>query len=153
MSKPAEYDTLDRQIINTLQGGFPIVDKPYAQVASWLNISSEELIERLDNLLESGALTRFGPLFNSQRMGGEVTLAALCVPSERYDEVTEIVNSYYQVAHNYQREHAFNMWFVITTETPGEIKKVIRAIENETGLKVYDCPKEKEYFIGLRLQA
>ncbi len=153
MSKPAEYDALDRQIINALHGGFPIVDEPYVEIASWFNIDSRELIKRLDKLLKSGALTRFGPLFNSQRMGGEVTLAALCVPRERYDEVAEIVNSYHQVAHNYQREHVFNMWFVITTEVPGEIKKVIHAIEGDTGLKVYDCPKEKEYFIGLRLQA
>ncbi len=153
MNTPIECDALDRQIINALQGGFPIVDEPYAEIASWFNINSQELIRRLDNLLESGALSRFGPLYNSQRMGGEVTLAALCVPRERYDEVAEIVNSYHQVAHNYQREHAFNMWFVISTETPGEIGKVIRAIESETGLKVYDCPKEREYFIGLRLQA
>ncbi len=153
MSMPAEYDVLDRQIINALHGGFPIVDEPYVEIASWFNIGSQELIERLDNLLKSGALTRFGPLFNSQRMGGEVTLAALCVPEYRYDEIAEIVNSYRQVAHNYQREHAFNMWFVICTEVPGEIKKVLQAIEDETGLKVYDCPKEREYFIGLRLQA
>jgi DNA-binding Lrp family transcriptional regulator len=153
MNQPAPYDGLDRQIINSLQGGFPIVDEPYAEVASWFDISTRELISRLDRLLKTNALSRFGPLYNSERMGGAVTLAALSVPDERYDEVTELVNNHHQVAHNYARQHSLNMWFVISAEEPGQITQVIDAIEKETGLKVYDCPKQKEYFIGLRLQA
>ena len=152
MSKPVTCDTLDRQIINALQGGFPIVDEPYVEVASWFDISPHELIRRIGNLLKTRALSRFGPLYNTERMGGAVTLAALSVPQERFDEVTRLVNDHWQVAHNYAREHTLNRWFVISTENPEQIETVINAIEKETGLKVYNCPKEKEYFIGLRLE-
>ncbi len=147
-----EIDTTDRQIINALQGGFPICDEPFDEVASWLNINFDELIGRIDLLKQQGVLSRFGPLFNSERLGGAVTLAALSVPEERFDEVSRMVNAHPQVAHNYARNHELNMWFVVSTETPQEIDDVITMIKKETGLKVYNCPKESEYFIGLRLE-
>jgi DNA-binding Lrp family transcriptional regulator len=153
MNQPLSYDPLDKQIINALQGGFPIVDEPFEEVASWFDIDANELIDRVEKLLETGALSRFGPLYNSERMGGAVTLAALCVPAERFEEVVQIVNEHPQVAHNYARDHKLNMWFVISTETQQEIKTVIRSIEQQSGLTVYNCPKEKEFFIGLKLEA
>lgn len=151
MSAPVTLAPLDRQIINILQGGFPVVDEPYAAVASWLGIDEVELISRIDQLLQKGILSRFGPLFNSERIGGAVTLAALVVPLERFDEVANLVNAHEEVAHNYARNHKLNMWFVIATETPEAIDTVIARIEKETGLQVFNFPKEKEFFIGLRL--
>ncbi len=153
MNAPPNLDTLDRRLINVLQGGFPLVDEPYAAVASWLGIEEAEIIRRIDAMLQSGILSRFGPLFNSERIGGAVTLAALIVPEERFDEVAERVNAHPEVAHNYARDHELNMWFVIATETPGQIDEVIAGIEAETGLQVFNFPKEKEFFIGLRLEA
>ena len=152
MSSVVHLDRIDRQIINALQGGFPICDEPFAEVASWFDISSNELIGRIETMKSLGALSRFGPLFNPESMGGAVTLAALSVPAERYEKVTELVNAHREVAHNYAREHDLNMWFVVSCETPDGIAKVIDAIEAETGLKVYNCPKLKEFFIGLRLE-
>jgi len=152
MNTPIELDELDRKIINALQGGFPVIDEPFAEVAAWFDIETDELINRIDKLVKTGAFSRFGPLFNSERIGGAVTLAALSVPDERFDEVTELVNAHKEVAHNYAREHELNMWFVIAVETADGIESVIAKIENETGLKVYNCPKEKEFFIGLRLE-
>lgn len=152
MKDSPEIDTTDRQIINALQGGFPICDEPFDEVASWLDITADDLINRIDMLQQQGVLSRFGPLYNSERLGGAVTLAALSVPENRFDEVNSLVNAHPQVAHNYARSHKLNMWFVVATETPQEIDQVIAKIENETGLKVYNCPKEAEYFIGLRLE-
>ena len=153
MSTQPALEKIDRQIINMLQGGFPISDEPYKEVASWLSISQDELIARLRAMVESGTISRFGPLFNSERLGGAVTLAAIAVPEDRYDEVTRLVNAHPQVAHNYQRTHKLNMWFVISTEKPEQIAEVIADIETETGLTVINVPKQKEYFIGLRLEA
>ncbi len=153
MTEVADLDPLDRRIINALQGGFPISEEPYKEAASWFDISADELISRIKSLRERGVLSRFGPLFNSEKFGGAVTLAALSVPEDRYEEVTDIVNSFEEVAHNYARTHELNMWFVVATETPEQIAEVIQDIEAKTDLHVYDCPKEKEFFIGLRLEA
>ncbi|MDP3877527.1 MAG: AsnC family transcriptional regulator [Methylobacter sp.] len=144
---------LDKLIINTLQDGFPICDAPYRQVAEQLGLSEQELLNRLKALLDNGTLTRFGPLYNAEQMGGALTLAAVKAPKERYDEITDIINAFPEVAHNYARNHELNMWFVLATETPGQIQQTISAIEQQTGLTVYNMPKNKEYFVNLKLEA
>jgi len=144
-------DGLDRKIINQLQGGFPVCERPYAEAALMLGISENNLIERLDALLANGVLSRFGPMFHAEQMGGGLTLAAITVPDERFDDVAEMVNSHVEVAHNYARDHKLNMWFVVATETPERIFEVISDIEAETGLDVINMPKQEEYYIGLRL--
>jgi len=144
-------DDLDRHIINELQGGFPVCEHPYADVAARLGTSEDDLIGRLEVLLSDGILSRFGPMFNAERLGGGLTLAAIAVPDERFDEVASLVSDHMEVAHNYARDHKLNMWFVLATETPERISEVILEIEAETGLDVVNMPKQEEFYIGLRL--
>jgi len=146
-------DEIDKQIINALQDGFPICDAPYRQVAAQLGLTEQDLITRLKTLLDNGVLTRFGPLYNAEQMGGALTLAAVKAPKERFDEIAELINAFPEVAHNYARSHELNMWFVIATETPEQIQQTIGAIERQTGLDVYNMPKKKEYFVNLKLEA
>lgn len=144
-------DPMDRRILTRLHGGFPLVDRPFAQVAAELGLSEDGLIERLRRLLSQGVLTRFGPLFQIERAGGLFVLAALQVSPARWDEVVALVNAHPEVAHNYRRDHALNMWFVVGAESPERAAEVIAAIEVETGLPVFAFPKEREYFVELRL--
>lgn len=146
-------DETDRRIVNALQGGFPVCDEPYAAVAATLGIGAGELIDRLRALLDRGVLSRFGPQYQIERMGGRFVLAALAVPEADFDRVTARVNAFDEVAHNYRREHRLNMWFVLATESPGQIAAVAARIEAATGLPVYLFPKEREYFVELRLVA
>jgi DNA-binding Lrp family transcriptional regulator len=146
-------DEIDRRIINALQTGFPISERPYQEAAQALGISEPELIERLENLLQDQTLSRFGPLYDAEAMGGALTLAAMQVPDERFEEIAEIVNEFPEVAHNYARNHALNMWFVLATETPGQLRQALADIERRTGLTVYNMPKITEYFVGLKLEA
>lgn len=146
-------DATDRRIVNELQGGFPISDRPYAEAAARLGLDEAALIERVKRLCADGTLSRFGPMFNAERLGGAVTLAALKAPPAEFQRIAAAVNAHPEVAHNYAREDDLNMWFVIATETPGRVAEVIAAIEAETGLRVYDMPKLDEFYVGLRLQA
>jgi DNA-binding Lrp family transcriptional regulator len=148
-----DLDSVDRRIIDELQGGFPLVERPYAEAAAGLGITEDDLLARLQHLLDDKVLTRFGPMFQIERMGGAFVLAALAAPEARYDEVAAKVNALPQVAHNYRREHALNMWFVLATETPDGIGEAIARIERETGLPVYAFPKEREYFVEMKLAA
>jgi hypothetical protein len=86
-------------------------------------------------------------------MGGAFVLAALAVPEARYEEVTALVNALPQVAHNYRREHQLNMWFVLATESKAGIAEAIAQIEHDTGLPVYAFPKEREFFVEMKLEA
>jgi siroheme decarboxylase len=148
-----EIDPVDRQIIDKLQGDFPLCERPYAEAAERLGMTEDELLTRLQRLLDDKVLTRFGPMVQIERMGGAFVLAALAVPEARYEEVTALVNALPQVAHNYRREHALNMWFVLATETPQGIAEAIARIEHDTGLPVYAFPKEREYFVEMKLAA
>ena len=145
-------DNIDKAIINQLQQGFPICTSPYRQVAEQLGISEADLLSRLQTLLVDGVLSRFGPMYHAEQMGGALTLAAMKVPDERFDEVTGIVNAFPEVAHNYARNHALNMWFVLATERPEQVQEVIDAIEQQSGLTVYNMPKIEEYYVGLQLE-
>lgn len=146
-------DALDRRIVNGLQGGFPVSERPYRAAAAALGIGEDELIQRLSKLLDSGILSRFGPLYDAERMGGAVTLAAMSVPDERFEEVAGIINGFPEVAHNYARDHRLNMWFVVATENAPRIAAVLAGIEAATGIAVLNMPKLEEYFLELRLDA
>jgi DNA-binding Lrp family transcriptional regulator len=146
-------DEIDRRIVNALQAGFPISERPYLEAAQALGINESELLSRLEKLLQGQTLSRFGPLYDAEAMGGALTLAAMQVPDARFEEVAGIVNGFPEVAHNYARSHALNMWFVLATETPEQLRKALEGIERQTGLTVYDMPKITEYFVGLKLEA
>ena len=106
-----------------------------------------EVIERLRRLLESGALSRFGAILSPVGLGGERTLAAMHVPPERFDEVAGLVNAQSAVTHNYERDHYYNMWFVISSEDEEDVARTLAAIERETGLRVLNLPTLEEYFV------
>lgn len=146
-------DETDRRIINALQGDFPLVEEPYRAVADRLGLEEGELLRRIDAMLERRVLTRFGPMFQIERAGGAFVLAAMKVPEQEFERVAAQVNAFPEVAHNYRREHALNMWFVLATATPLGIPEAVAAIEAATGLAVFPFPKEREYFVEMKLHA
>ncbi len=149
---PPILDAINRRIINNLQGGFPVTESPYRDIAIKIGISEDDLLWRLEVMKTDQVYSRFGPLYNAEALGGAVTLAALKVPEDDFERVTELVNAHDEVAHNYRRSPSpLNMWFVVSTESREEIQSVLDKIEQETGLKVYNMPKQKEYFLELKL--
>lgn len=146
-------DELDRAIVNRLQGGFPLSERPFAEAAREFEVDEAVLISRIEELLANGTLSRFGPLFDAERLGGAFTLCAISVPADDFERVAAQVNARPEVAHNYEREHHFNMWFVLATSTPEAIDRTIRALEAETGYPILNLPRLDEYYIGLQLAA
>lgn len=145
-------DDTDRNIINNLQGGFPICAHPYAVVAERLGIDETDLIRRLEQMLEKKQLSRFGPMYNAERLGGGLSLCAMRIPEADFERVTEQVNAFPEVAHNYARNHEFSMWFVLGTETPERVAGACKEIEQVTGYRVYNMPKKQEFFVGLKFE-
>lgn len=142
---------LDLRIINRMQYGFPICEYPFAEVANELGIKEAELIDRVEKLRDDKTLTRFGPMYHAEHLGGALSLAAMSIPEDEFDAVAEIVNKLPEIAHNYKRTHDLNMWFVIATEEPYQLDEVIQTIEEQTGHKVYNMPKKEEFYVGFYL--
>ena len=146
-------DDLERAIVDRLQGDFPLCARPYAAAARSLGTDEATLIAKLGAMLAARALTRFGPLYDAERLGGAFTLCAMSVPQPDLERVAALVNAHPEVAHNYERAHHYNLWFVLATGAPARIPQVVAAIEAESGYPVLELPREREYFVGLRLAA
>ncbi len=146
-------DDTDRRILNHLQEGFPIAPDPFAVVADELGLDESDLIARLQAMRDARIITRFGPFFDAAALGGDFCLCAMEVPEDRFDAVAGMVNALPEVAHNYRRDHRLNMWFVLATETPGEIDRVARELTDKTGCEVLCFPKLREFFIRFRVAA
>ena len=146
-------DAVDRDLVNALQEGIDVCERPYLGIARKLGISEDDVVDRIGKLIEQRVLSRFGPMYNADRMGGAFTLAALSVPPEDFERVAGLVNARAEIAHNYERDHELNMWFVAAAERPEQIRAIIAGIERDTGYRVLDLPKLDEYYVGLRLSA
>jgi DNA-binding Lrp family transcriptional regulator len=142
---------VDRAIANAYQGGFPVVEEPFEPAAAALrdrgiDVTSDELVERIERMDEAGTLTRFGALINAEAIGGMATLVAMHAPEERFEEIAEQVNDFPEVAHNYRRAHPhLNMWFVLSVADEDRIPEVLGEIEDVTGQETYNLPKQQEF--------
>jgi DNA-binding Lrp family transcriptional regulator len=142
---------LERRFINRYQGGFPLLKRPYAAAAAELGTDEETLIDLVRGLLDTGLLSRFGPLFDAERLGGRFTLAAMAVPEAAFDRVAARLAALPEVAHNYRRDHVLNMWFVLATPSEQGLRETLGMIRDLTGLEVLDFPKLAEYHLGFWL--
>lgn len=149
MNKPApKLSELERRLLNDYQRDFPLSSAPYAQIARELGVSERKVLDSLASLQNRGMISRVGPVLRPNRVGAS-TLAAIAVPEHRLERVARCVSAYTEVNHNYEREHRFNLWFVVTASDRQRINEVLEEIRNETGLRVLDLPMEQAYHIDL----
>ena len=138
----------DLDLLNRFQRDFPLTSYPFRVIAERLGWSENEVLAALRRLKEEGKVSRVGAVFATRRLGVSM-LAALAVPPARLDAVAQLVNDYPEVNHNYQREHDFNLWFVLTAATATRLQAVLAEIGNEAGLPVLDLPLLEEFHIDL----
>jgi len=135
-------------LLNDWQHGFPLVRAPFAVIARRLGITEADVIAGYREAQRAGALSRIGGVFDT-RAGGAALLAAMAVPPERLAEVAALVSAHPGVNHNYEREHAFNLWFVITGRDRQSLETSLAAIEQATGLTVMRLPMTRVFRIDL----
>jgi len=141
-------DDTDKLIINNIQSDFPVTKRPYKTIAENLNLNENEVIDRISKLKKSGIIRRIGGNFGPNTLGFISTLCAACVPEEKIDHFTNIVNSYSGVTHNYQRENSYNIWFTFIAPTMAEIEKNISEISKKTGISdILNLPATKVFKI------
>ncbi len=148
MDRTPTLDALDRRLLNEFQRGFPLTDRPFAEIARRLGSDEDAVIERLRRLNAEGAVSRVGAIVAPHAVGWS-TLAALAVPADRLEEVARIVSDYPEVNHNYEREHRFNLWFVVAAEDEGAVAGVLDDIAHRTGLRPLDLPLLEPFHLDL----
>jgi DNA-binding Lrp family transcriptional regulator len=140
--------SLDHRLLNDFQRDFPLVPHPFASLAARLGVSEEQVMTALEQLQAAGKISRIGPVFTPHRIGVS-TLAAMAVPPARLQEVAERVNGYREVNHNYEREHHFNLWFVVTAADQDRLERILADIEAHSGIEVMSLPLLDDYHIDL----
>ncbi|MDI6858602.1 MAG: AsnC family transcriptional regulator [Dehalococcoidia bacterium] len=147
-----KLDPTDAALLDELQTGLPLESRPYLSIGKKLGLPENEVVSRLRRLLEAGAINRIGPVLSATAMGGKRMLAAMSVPPDRLEEVASYVNGFPAVSHNYEREHHYNLWFVISSADPAEVDAALYAIRKRTRLPVMELPALEEYFLGVRFE-
>lgn len=141
-------DDLELHVLNDYQRDFPLVPAPYLAVARALGVTEESVLQTLRNLQATGAVSRVGAIFRPHRIGHSA-LAAMSVPQQRLEEAARLVNQRPEVNHNYEREHAYNLWFVVTAEDEPSVLQVLRELELQTGCRALYLPMLEDYHIDL----
>ncbi|MFV9630784.1 MAG: Lrp/AsnC family transcriptional regulator [Methanosarcinales archaeon] len=145
-----ELDDLDKAILNEIQLGFPLVEKPFRELALKLHSDENEIIHRIKYLAKQGAIRRIGPILNIKKAGGESTLAAVKVPDERIEEVARIINNFNEVSHNYLRPGEYNIWFTVSAQTRQRLEQILNEIKQQTGCSLIELPTLRLFKIGVK---
>lgn len=141
-------DPVERRLLNDYQRDFPLEPRPYARIADELGLREDEVLAKLAELQAGGTISRVGAVVRPNTVGAS-TLAAMAVPAERLEAVAALVSARPEVNHNYEREHALNLWFVVAAADNAAVRATLDSIETETGLPVIDLPLHTAYHIDL----
>ena len=141
-------EILTERLLNNFQRNFPLLPAPFEQIARSLNTDSGAVLRRLRELQKNGAVSRVGAVFRPNTVGVS-TLAAIAVPDDQLETVAACISAFPQVNHNYEREHAYNLWFVVTAGNHTELEQTLRSIQTRAGYPVLSLPLVKDYHIDL----
>ena len=146
-------NTIDKQLLDDFQRDFPLVARPFAAIGERVGMSEQDVIDAYRHFDEERYISRIGAVIKPNTVGAS-TLAAMAVAQDRLEEVAELVSNYGEVNHNYEREHAFNLWFVVAAANTTRVNAVLSAITEQTGLPVMNLPILEDYHLdlGFKLQ-
>ena len=149
-------DEIDRKIVQILQDDFPIVEHPWKEVGRKLNITEDQVIQRLKRLNELGITRKIGSIVDASKVGlTSATLVAMKVPKNKVDKVACTINEYGSISHNYEREHEYNVWFTITAPSNEGLTSILEEIKQKTGIhpsNVLNLPTKQRFKINVRFQ-
>lgn len=148
VSLPAAMDPTDFRLLNDWQRRLPLVPEPFARIGEAVGLGQAAVIERYRALVQGGAVSRIGAVFAPRRLGASA-LAALAAPPDRLEAIAARVSREAAINHNYEREHHFNLWFVVTAASEEHLRQIVRGIEADTGCEVIVLPMEQEFHIDL----
>ncbi len=145
----------DRELLNLMQGSFPIAERPYAEVAAEMGISEEEVLADVQRLLDDRIIRQVTPIYDTRAFGYGSMLVAAKIDPEHPWRAAKIVNSHPGVSHNYLRNHDFNMWFTIAVEEDSKLglQGTLDVLQELTGAEsIRQLPTLKLFKIRMDLE-
>ena len=148
----AELDAVDKALLDYIQTDFPLVPRPYAELGQRLGIPEEEALARVVRMRKDKIIRRMGANFQSKKLGWVSTLCGAKVPPEKLERFVELVNAEPGVTHNYEREHAYNVWFTVIGPSREYIQERLDSITSQTGVPILNLPATKLFKIKVNFK-
>jgi len=143
-----DFSPLEQHLLNDYQRDMSLSATPYADMAKQLGVSEEKVLQSIQSLQDRGVISRVGPVFRPNKIGVS-TLAAMSVPEQDLECVARIISAFPEVNHNYEREHEYNLWFVVTASSAEHLDIVLYEIEQHAEYPLMSLPMLNDYFIDL----
>ena len=151
-AKQQQLDAIDKKLLNEIQWVFPLVDRPYLDIAGRYGISEQDVMERISAMKHAGLIRQINAIFDTRRLGYKSALVAFAVRPDKLDYVAEKVNEHPGVSHNYERNHEYNMWFTLAVPPGSDMKDDLDRMARLDGVIKYRVlPTLKLYKIGVKL--
>ena len=143
--------SLQRKLLQIVQSDFPVLSRPYQELAHRVGTSEEQVIETIRELGEQGIIRDFAPVLDYRRLGYVSTLAAVCVPRDQVEVVAAAIKAYAEVTHSYLRDHRYNLWFTVVAPSEQRIQQLLAEIETQTHCPpIQRLPARRVFKINVR---
>jgi siroheme decarboxylase len=147
-----ELDAIDKEILNDIQWSFPLVERPFLEMANKYQLKEEEVLDRTQRLKDIGIIRQISAIFDTRKLGYKSALVAFSVDKNKIDYVANEINKHPGVSHNYERNHEYNVWFTLAVSPDADMKTDLDRMASLDGvLKYRVLPTLKMYKIGVKL--
>jgi DNA-binding Lrp family transcriptional regulator len=149
-------DDLDYRLLDVLQNEFPLAPRPYEVIAERLQLSADEVWQRVQAMKEGGIIRRLGASLDSRKLGYTSTLVGVSVPPDSLGQASEVICGFAEVTHCYQRKNAFNIWFTLIARDEDRVEEILAHIKVRLSLEdaqVLNVPVQRLFKLDARFDA
>ena len=147
-----ELTTTQKELLNTLQWDFPLVEEPFSEIGARLGLTEEEVIGQIATLKDEAIIRELNAIFDTRRLGYKSSLVAVRAPEDRVDDVAAVISEHPGVSHNYKRDHYFNIWFTLAVPPESDLESELDSLATRAGAETYRILPTKHLFkIGVKL--
>jgi DNA-binding Lrp family transcriptional regulator len=143
---------MEKEFLTLIQKGFPVSQRPFAELAETLGSSEDEVLDLYRDLKDRKVIRQTSAIFDTKSLGYKSSLVAF--KTSDIEKAAEIINTHPGVSHNYERDNAFNLWFTIAVAPDSKLglEKTVEHLARETGAEKYVIlPTKKMFKISVQL--
>lgn len=135
----SHIDDIDRAIIQATQAGLPLTSAPYDAVGEQVGVSGEEVMQRMERMLDAGIIRRIGAVPNHYALGFRGNgMTVWDVDDRRAHELGRMIGQLEFVSHAYLRprhapEWTYNLFAMVHGSDREEVKTKAAAIRTLLG--------------------
>lgn len=146
------FTALEARILDRVQRDFPSTATPLADMAVELGMPERDFLSSLGELKSDGIVRNISGIFNASRLGYASCLVAFVVSEKSIEQAAAQINMHPGVSHNYLRDHHYNIWFTLASDSEKRLDKTVKILAGRCGASDYiQLRNERLIKIGLML--